>query len=225
MTRETCWTLIRSVRDGDSAARDDFVRRYLTAVQIYLRARWSGGPLQSETDDAVNEVFIRCFSESGPLENAKPIGEGGFRGFLYGICRNVAREMEAARKRHPADAVGVLDVQPSDDDRLSAVFDRAFARQVMKEVRNRYNEFALQNGPAAQRRFELLTLRFEENLPIRTIASRWGEDAAVLHKEYAKARQEYRSALLEVVAEHDPGRSDAEVEAAARELVELIRQT
>jgi RNA polymerase sigma-70 factor (ECF subfamily) len=50
------------------------------------------------------------------------------------------------------------------------------------------------------RRVELLRLRFEDNLPIRTIAERRQVSAAELHHSYALARREFKAALLEVVA-------------------------
>ena len=62
-----------------------------------------------------------------------------------------------------------------------------------------------ERGPEAVQRVELLRLRFEENLPIRAIAERWGVDARSLHHAYALARQEFKAALLEVVAFHQPG--------------------
>ena len=64
---------------------------------------------------------------------------------------------------------------------------------------------AAEAGPEAVRRVELLRLRFEANLPIRAIAELWGIDAARLHHAYALARQEFRAALLAVVAFHQPG--------------------
>jgi len=67
----------------------------------------------------------------------------------------------------------------------------------------------------------LLRLRFEENLPIRTIAARWGVDAAALHHSYALARQEFRAALLAVVAFHQPG-SPADVEQEATDLLRSL---
>jgi hypothetical protein len=73
-------------------------------------------------------------------------------------------------------------------------------------------------GPEAVQRVELLRLRFEENLPIRTIAERWGVAAAERHHAYALGRQEFRAALLEVVAFHHPG-SPAEVEQEAASLL------
>jgi RNA polymerase sigma-70 factor (ECF subfamily) len=78
---------------------------------------------------------------------------------------------------------------------------------------------AAEIGAEAIQRVELLRLRFEENLPIRAIAELWGTDAARLHHAYAKARQEFRAALMAVVAFHQPG-SRADLE---REVTELLR--
>jgi len=63
--------------------------------------------------------------------------------------------------------------------------------------------------------------RFHEGLPIRQIAARWQADAAVLHHEYAKARREFKDALMEVVAFHSPG-PPAALEKECAELLELL---
>ncbi len=76
-------------------------------------------------------------------------------------------------------------------------------------------------GPDAVERVELLRLRFEENLPIREIARLRDADAAALHKSYALARQEFRQALLEVIAFHHPG-SAAELEEEAASLLKTL---
>ena len=75
--------------------------------------------------------------------------------------------------------------------------------------------------PDAVQRIELLRLRFEENLPIRAIAERWGVDARSLHHAYAMARQEFKAALLEVVAFHQPG-SPRELEEEAASLLKAL---
>jgi RNA polymerase sigma-70 factor (ECF subfamily) len=86
----------------------------------------------------------------------------------------------------------------------------------MAEAARLQQQQAGERGPEAVRRVELLRLRFEDNLPIRTIAERWGVPAAGLHHAYAQARKEFKAALLEVVAFHHPGSpSDVEQEAAA----------
>ena len=77
-------------------------------------------------------------------------------------------------------------------------------------------------GADAVQRVELLRLRFHEGLPICEIAQRWNVDSAKLHREYAKARKEFRAALLEVVAFHYPG-SPADVERECVELLALLK--
>jgi RNA polymerase sigma factor (sigma-70 family) len=223
MNRTTCWTLIDAVRAGDRVAKDDFVERYLSPVRAYLRARWQGGALASECDDAVQEVFLRCFGRSSPLERVTPDNEGGFQAFLYGICRNVAREVERARSKGGArDPESDLDRREGNQERLTKTFDRAFARQVMKEARDRYREQVEAQGEEAQQRFELLRLRFESDVPIREIAKRWDQSADKLHKAYARARREYREALFSVVAEQNPGRSQADLERSAKRLLDAL---
>jgi RNA polymerase sigma-70 factor (ECF subfamily) len=85
----------------------------------------------------------------------------------------------------------------------------------MAEAARLQRERAAQRGPEALRRVELLRLRFEENLPIRTIAVRWGVDPTAVHHAYALARKEFRAALLDVVAFHHPGGPEALEQEAA----------
>ena len=76
---------------------------------------------------------------------------------------------------------------------------------------------ANERGVLAVQRVEWLRLRFAENLPIRAVAEAWAIDAAKLHHAYALARQEFRAALLEVVAFPQNGTSaKLEMEAASR---------
>jgi RNA polymerase sigma-70 factor (ECF subfamily) len=51
----------------------------------------------------------------------------------------------------------------------------------MAEAAQLQQRRASARGPEAVQRVELLRLRFEDNLPIRTIAQRWGVSAAGLH--------------------------------------------
>lgn len=222
MVRETCWTLIEAMRGGNPTARNDFARRYLSPVRAYLIARWKGGPMIGELEDGVQDVFLRCFAPTGPLDRVERISEQGFRAYLYGICRNVAREYEAKHRAGARSNGNGLDELPGRDAQLSTAFDKAFARQVVREARDNYRARTDAADPAARKRFELLSLRFEENLPIRAIAERWGEDPARVHKEYARARREYRHELLEVIAEQNPGSSAAEVESTAKRLLDLV---
>ena len=59
------------------------------------------------------------------------------------------------------------------------------------------SESAERQGRAAERRLQILHLRFREGLPIREIACLWGVDPMVVHRQYALARKEFRRALMQ----------------------------
>jgi RNA polymerase sigma-70 factor (ECF subfamily) len=213
----TCWTVIRAAAAGSTADREELGRRYLGVVRAYLASRWRGSALRDELDDATQEVFVECFRAGGVLEAAGAGRVPSFRAFLYGVIRNVARRFES----RPVRAASPLPEVPSDEDSQSRMFERSWAQALMAEAAGLQRRQAEERGPEAVRRVELLRLRFEESLPIRTIAQRWGVDAAKLHHDYAQARQEFRTALLEVVAFHHPG-TPAEVEQEAASLVKAL---
>jgi len=212
----TCWTLIRAAAGGDPAARERFARVYLAVVKAYLDVRWRGA--KHDVEDAAQDVFVECFRAGGVLEKADPEKGGGFRAFLLGAVRNVARRLEA-RKRLDAQLPADL---PADDTGPAEAFDRAWARSLLKEAARVQETAAAQVGPAAVRRVELLRLRFGEGLPIRDIAARWKIEAAKLHHEYATARNEFRTALRGVVAFHHPCATDGEIDWRCGELLSLI---
>jgi RNA polymerase sigma-70 factor (ECF subfamily) len=216
----TCWTVIRGAAAGSAGARDELARRYLGVVRAYLSACWRNSAMRDDLDDATQEVFVECFRQGGALDAAGAGRVPNFRAFLYGVVRNVARRFES-RPVHDAAGVEALPEVPSDEDSLSQLFERSWAQALMAEAAGLQQRRAKEHGPEAVRRVELLRLRFEEGLPIRTIAQRWGVDAAKLHHAYAQARQEYRAALLEVVAFHHPG-SPTEVEQEAAGLLKAL---
>lgn len=212
----TCWTLIRAAASGSTTDRDELARRYLGIVRAYLAARWRGSPLRNDLDDATQVVFVECFREGGILDAAKTDRVPSFRAFLYGVVRNVARRFESrvTPAALPSDLV-------ADEQSQSRLFDRTWARSLMIEAARLQRQRAQELGDEAMRRVELLRLRFEGGLPIRTIAERWGVPAASLHHAYALARKEFKAALLEVVAFHHPG-TPAEVEQEASGLLKSL---
>lgn len=219
----TCWTVIRAAADGREGDRALFASRYAPAIRAYLGARWRGSPLIDELDDATQEVFVECFKSDGVLDRADP-ARGGFRGFLYGTTRNIARRAEQAwsrRARQPDIRLDLAEVEGRDEG-ASQVFDRTWAASLMDQARalQASRAAAADNGGAV--RLEILRLRFEDGLPVREIASRLDEDPARVHHEYAKARKEFRTALIDVVREHQAlSTSEAEVECAR--LVQMLR--
>ncbi|MBN1419015.1 MAG: sigma-70 family RNA polymerase sigma factor [Planctomycetes bacterium] len=222
----TCWMVIEQASAGSRADREEFASRYLGIVRAYLSNRWRGTDLLGDLDDAVQEVFLECFKRGGVLDRLRSRRPASFRAFLYGVSRNVARRWEKSagreRGRHPP-----LEIDPerisADEATQSRVFDRAWAQTLFHQAGDLQRERARAAGEAALRRVELLELRFGDAMPIRAIAARWGLDAAAVHKEYARAREEFKSALEEVISFHHPGLSAAEIEAKCVELVGLLQ--
>jgi RNA polymerase sigma-70 factor (ECF subfamily) len=213
----TCWTMIRAAAAGSPGDREELARRYIGVVRAYLAARWRGSTLRNEVDDATQAVFVECFRQGGVLDVAGTGRISGFRAFLYGVIRNVARRFETRPVR---DADGLPEIA-SDDASQSRLFDKTWAQAIMAEAARLQRTRAEQHGPEAVRRVELLRLRFEENLPIRDIAALWEADPAAVHKSYALARKEFRSALLEVIAFHHQGTA-VELEAEASSLLKAL---
>ena len=153
------------------------------------------------------------------LERVNDDSPGGFRAFVFGVVRNVAFRFErrAARRRdRPSDSSFDPDRLAGDSPGLSAVFDRAWAESLLAQASERLAARAHEKSEAAVRRVELLRLRFGEGMPIRDIARRWDLPPARVHKDYAKAREEFRRALYEVVAFHLPGSEGAVRREASR---------
>jgi RNA polymerase sigma-70 factor (ECF subfamily) len=206
----TRWTIIRGAAAGNGKDRDEFARRYASVIRSYLGARWKGGALVGEIDDATQEVFVQCFRPDGPLLRADSDRAGGFRAFLFGVVRNVARGFERRwRSRRAAQAGSAPDIDAIEarDEPLSRVFDRAWAAALLQSAAQRQARDARGNE-RSERRVELLQLRFGQDLPIRDIARRWSMDAARVHEEYRAARREFLAALRVVVAEESPGPPD-----------------
>jgi RNA polymerase sigma-70 factor (ECF subfamily) len=212
-SRTTCWVLVESAGEGDEVARAEFVERYSPAVRAYLGERWKRSALVQEVDDAAQEVFVECFRAGGVLERADSDRASGFRAYLFGVVRNVARRIEERAASVGAQRGDSLDLSAIEgrEERLSLVFDRTWARSILREAAERHAS-AAQDQRALQR-VELLRLRFHDGLSVGEIAARWSADAAHLHHEYARARAEFHAALIEVVLLHHPGsRAGAEQE-------------
>lgn len=217
-TDATCWTLIHAAAAGDQSARERFARLYQPIARGYLVTRWQRSPLFVMLDDAVQDVFVECFKANGVLDKVSQSQPEEFRGYLYGVLRNIARRHE--EKHRPA--LPLAEDQLADDTSLSCAFDQAWARTLLKEAARVQAEVAAGSGERAVRRVELLRLRFQEGMPIRDIALKWKEDAVKLHHEYATARAEFRSALRRVLAFQMPTATEAQIEAACRDVLNLL---
>lgn len=220
---ETHWSMIRRAAEGRPPDRDEFARHYGPVIRAYLQSRWRHSPLEGEVDDASQDVFVDCFRPGGALSRADPDRGSGFRGFLYGVVRNVARRREqdrARRRERGGPAAEDLDRLPADDESLTRVFDRAWAKALLKRAAALMAERAEQKGEVARRRVELLRLRFGEGRPIRDIAREWDVDAELLHTDSTRAREEFKTALRALVRDLEP---EDGVDAECARLLDYLR--
>jgi RNA polymerase sigma-70 factor (ECF subfamily) len=211
----TSWDLIHDAARGDSAARQRFADRYEQVAIGYFAARWRGSAFERDIEDATQDVFLDCLREGGALSRANPtVGE--FRGFLHGVVRNVALRFERARGQSRDGRVDLgtgLQLLPGDESAASRVFDREWARSILRLATQIYRA-AGERGAEHQRRVELLRLRFEEGKPIRDIAGQWQVDPAWLHHEFARARRDFKRSLATALGldlAEEPAKLDAEV--------------
>ena len=220
---ETCWSIVIGAARGDIDHRREFARTYLPIVRAYLGARWRGSGYAHALEDAVQDVFLDCFRDGGALGRADPERGARFRTFLFGVVRNVAlrHEERRHRRREEQPPSGLHERTPAEEDALSVVFDRAWARAILQRAAERQRLAAEESGEDALRRVEILRLRFQEGLPIRDVAVRLGMDAAVAHRQYRTAREEFQRALFDEVRFHGGG-TQGEVERECRSLLDLL---
>lgn len=217
----TCWTTLRAAAGGRLDARAAFAERYAPMIRAYLAARWRSSPLLDDLDDAIQDVFVECLRQGGGLESARADRPGGFRAFLFGIVRHVAQRLERRRARSRERSGAETDEPEADETSLARAFDRAWARAILREAAELQERRASGRDESARRRVDLLRLRFRDGLPIRAIARAWDLEPAALHHEYARARAEFRAALIDVLAFHHPAAPE-EIERECRELLALL---
>jgi len=211
---ETCWTVIHGAAAGEPKQRSAFVRLYEPAIRAYLLRRWQRSPLRQDVDDHIQEVFLTCFRDDGALAQADRERGSGFRAYLYGVVRNVARHAETRRARsRETNGHSALEQIDADEDSLAAEFDRAWAQSVVRDAIGRMDN---------RRDVDLLQARFVDDMPIRDIARAWREDPAKLHHDYARARRSFQDALVAVVRFHQPDRSPEQALEEAKRLLSLL---
>jgi DNA-directed RNA polymerase specialized sigma24 family protein len=113
------------------------------------------------------------------------------------------------------------DAIATDEATLSQVFDQAWMGMVVGQARALLESRAT-GGEAATRRLRCLKLRYEEELQPQDIAERLGLKPQAVYDLLKQARQEFKSALFEVLASYNPTASEKELEDTCRELAAYL---
>lgn len=219
----TCWFLVRDAASGQETARNEFASYYGPVVRAYLGRRWRSTGYLQYLDDAVQELFVEFFRDGGVLAKVDGERPGGFRALLYGVSRNIALRFETryARRRHQTESRVELDGVERDEATLSRVFDRLWLRSLLRQAAAHQEARAQTFGPDAERRVELLQMLFRKEMSFREIADLWQVEVKSLYREAARAREEFKDALYEVVSFHNPG-DPGEIERECKQLLALV---
>lgn len=218
--------MLHEAAAGRGEAEETFVRRYYPVVRAYLGARWRTEPMRNEVDDAAQEVFVECLRQGGALDRVAQLQRRDFRAFLFGLVRNVARmaERRQSRRREVDVPKGdAIERREADSGTLSAVFDRAWARAIIREALEHQRDMAADKGQESIERVELLRMRFYEGLPVREIAERRGVPAERLHREVSKGKAEFEAALRDVLSLHVGDGPRLQLEKQCEALLELLK--
>ena len=212
--------MIHEAAQGNGPARSRFAQTYLPLVRSFFAGRWRGDRRAADIDDAIQETFVECFREHGPLARAEDTVRD-FRAYLFGVVRNIAHKFESRHGRLPVAHGARPETVEADDQHLSKAFDCAWAQTMMRLAGELMDARAEASGAAARLRIELLRLRFEKGLPIREIAAQWEMDPEAVHRSYARAREEFHSCLRAIVRDHVV-RTEDDLDAECRRILAML---
>lgn len=118
--------LFQRVRGGDLAAFDALYERHEVRLFAYLRAVAGD---RHDAEELLHDAFLAALkAPSGELL------DGGFRGWLYRIARNLAFNRKRASQRHDRMLASVPDVDRDGDDARPSVTARADAAIERREL-------------------------------------------------------------------------------------------
>lgn len=154
--------LIEAATSGDIESFGELCRRYYAAMAAIAYAVLSDHQL---AEDAAQESFARALVNLRSLKN-----KDRFTPWLAAICRNVAKDMVAAKAR-----------QISTED-LSQVTQKNNDHENNRAIR-----WAIEQLPNAAK--ELIVLRYYNNLSYEQIASILGISRAAINGRLARAKR------------------------------------
>jgi len=154
--------LVEAARSGDTESFGELYRRHYPTIVGVAYAVLADRHL---AEDAAQEAFAIACRDLGRLRRTDK-----FTNWLWGICRNVARDLARAKRRHVrADSLPELIDKPSKDGLSAAVRE------------------SVQRLPLAAR--EIVMLRYFSNLSHAQIAETLGITRQAVHGRLVRARR------------------------------------
>jgi RNA polymerase sigma-70 factor (ECF subfamily) len=175
-------TLFMRVRGGDLAAFDALYERHEVRLFAYLRAVAGD---RHDAEELVHDAFLAALK--GPHGE---LADGGFRGWLYRIARNLAFNRRRAAQRHDRMLASVPDPDCAASDTHASVTARADAALERRELEVALERAVLRLPPPLGELYHLRTsgLSYEQiasviEAPLGTVKSRMHQMVNVLREE------------------------------------------
>lgn len=165
---------IRAVRQGETSAFEQLVDAHLDALRAFIALKL---PVPHLIDEIAHESFVFAFRRIDDFEPGT-----SFRAWLRAIAANLVRaevqrfaREQSGRLRHARAEVLENDLRAEPDTRLDEL---EFLRECMAAI------------PAGQQ--QLLDLKYREDLPIETIATRLSRTENAVWQALFRLRQQLR---------------------------------
>ena len=184
---ESTALLLERVREGDGAARERLVARFLPMLR-----RWASGRLpayarsMADTDDLVQVSLLRALDKVDTFEARR---EGAFLAYLRQVLLNSLRDEIRRAQRRPNEPIGEREFASAEP----SAFERVVGRDTMESY-----EAALERLTPAQR--EAVIMRLEFGYGYAHIAEAMGRDNP------NAARMLVARALVQLAAQMEPHR-------------------
>ncbi len=184
-TIEPTVDVIRRIKSGDAAARDELLRRFLPLLR-----RWAHGRLprqirdMNDTDDLVQVTLVKALARIDDFDSS---GHGAFLAYLRTALLNHVRDEIRRYRRRPEHSE--IDSEISDSDALAMV------DQLVGTERVRAYEQALAELPKRQQ--GLIVMRVEFGMSYPEIAAEVGSTADAVRIMVARAMVELSRKLAQ----------------------------
>jgi RNA polymerase sigma-70 factor, ECF subfamily len=192
--RGTSLTLLQRLRDNDAGAWDRLVHLYSPLVKYWCARGGVGSP---DADDVTQEVFKAVATGLARFQRDRP-GDT-FRGWLYGITRNVLLMHVRRANRQPRAAggtgawrqlEGVEDGAAPVDDESPATELNGLYRRALELVRGEFEE----------RTWQAFWLNVVEGRAPADIAAEMGVTSAAVRKAKSRVLHRLKEELGDVIA-------------------------
>ncbi len=172
--------LVLLARGGDRSAFDALVVKYAGVVRALTAARLSRG---ADAEDAAQDAFLRAFVQLPRLEDPER-----FAGWLSTIAVNCALMKLRSGGRRRASSLAALDAEPASDAAPAAAsIERAEdAEQLAAFV-----------GELDEKTQVVLALRFREEMAVKDIARRLGDQPPAVAMRISRALRKLRALMEE----------------------------